>query len=575
MNMQDLSGFRSGTRRHPIAVILTTVLLFTCFAVSCFAADALTPPAEEATTAPIEATTAPVEATTAPIEATTAPIEATTAPVEATTAPADAPTSPFSDPDLSAPLSLQKDGGGAVVVYPVEVAVDANADGKTNAADVRAVLRHTSKVQLMTIAESLADLTQDGRLNSTDARLLLRCCARLDKYYRTESGAVVSGLFRAADGRLFSLNEYGAADQGLKEIDGTLYCFNGGFAMTGPVSVGGEDLYFGTDGKPATGDVTVKGETVYCVDGRYFTGFREVDGKTICYQNGRLYSGFSDIDGTSYYFSNGSLFAGFLSIGGEEFCYYDGLPANGTYLINGVAICYENGKPFTGDMLIDGRPVHYVDGQVASGFTEQGGATYYIIDGEIQYSWCQVGDDYYYLDRETGKLATDTKVDGIPVGSNGAAVKTNYNVEKIKTFMKARKILLEITEPTDSVSEKKLKAFRWVMSFPYVLHRYVGETSRSVEGWEMLFANDIFETGSGCCASDSFAFAFLAVEAGCHEVYVCDDNDPQQGHAWTTMEGNNNVYDVVFAESKGFDSNYNAAVSDYRRNPPRKTYVGG
>lgn len=552
METQKHSGFLSEAHLRLSAVVMTAVLFATCFIVSCLAADAL-PPVEEATTAPVETASVPAEETTVP---------------------ADEPTSPFCAPDLSAPFSLKKDGG-ETVVYPVRIEVDANADGKTNTADVRAVLRHTSKIEPLRIAEELADLTEDGRLSSTDARLLLRYCARLDKYYRTESGAVASGLFMTKDGKPFSMNRYGAADQGLKEIDGTLYCFKDGAAMTGPVSVGGRDLYFGPDGKPASGDVTVRGEVLYVVGGEYFTGQRETDQGTFFYENGRLFTGDLDVGGTVYHYEKGSLFSGFLTVGNEELCYYQGLPANGSYAVNGVAVFYKNGKPFTGDELIDGRPVHYADGQIVSFFSDRGGATYYIVNGEVQYSWVQAGEDFYYLDRETGRLATNTKVDGIPVGPTGAAQKTNYNVEKIRTFMKARSILREITDPNDSVSQKKLKAFRWVCTFPYAAYRYLGETARSVEGWEMIYANDIYEWHSGCCVSASCAFAFLAVEAGCHKVYVADENDPLAGHAWTTMEGNNNVYDVVFAKSDGYEMNYDADVSDYRKYPGRKTYIGG
>ena len=49
----------------------------------------------------------------------------------------------------------------------------------------------------------------------------------------------------------------------------------------------------------------------------------------------------------------------------------------------------------------------------------------------------------------------------------------------------------------------------------------------------------------------------------------------RSGHAWVTMNGNNRVYDVIFAEAKSFSKNYDASVSDYRRSQPRMTYVGG
>ena len=120
-----------------------------------------------------------------------------------------------------------------------------------------------------------------------------------------------------------------------------------------------------------------------------------------------------------------------------------------------------------------------------------------------------------------------------------------------------------------------------MMGYSYVQYRGVGE-SINIPGYEMLFANDIFEKNrTGCCGSTSFAFAFLAVECGCKEVIVHDDGVDSGGHAWVTMEGNNRVYDVVFAKAtgkfRGYDYNYDNKVGsdDYRRFPCHETYIGG
>lgn len=210
----------------------------------------------------------------------------------------------------------------------------------------------------------------------------------------------------------------------------------------------------------------------------------------------------------------------------------------------------------------------------ANGFVDLGGSTYHCVNGVKDTSWQQIGGGYYFFDRFTGAMQRGGKADGLALGADGRAAETSYSVEKIKTFMKARRILDSITEPTDSVSDKKYKAFIWVMKKPYAQYREVGEAMQT-EGFEMLFANDIFDRGNGCCGSTSYAFAFLAVEAGCHEVYVNDDGIKTGGHAWVTMEGNNRVYDVIFAEAKSFSANYDAAVTDYRKYQPRMTYVGG
>ncbi|MBQ6118195.1 MAG: hypothetical protein IJK98_03090 [Clostridia bacterium] len=216
-----------------------------------------------------------------------------------------------------------------------------------------------------------------------------------------------------------------------------------------------------------------------------------------------------------------------------------------------------------------------VCGEGASGWIELKGKTYHCVKGVKDRSWCVIDGNRYFFDRNTGEMASGVKIDGIRLAADGKAPKDWYSVEKIRTLINAKNILAKIVNPSDSVSVKKKKAFDWVMGYSYAQYRLVGASMKK-PGFEMLFANDIFEKNrTGCCGSTSYAFAFLAVECGCKAVYVCDDGVSTSGHAWVTMEGNNNVYDVVFAKAKGYNINYNYHTSDYRNWPPRKTYVGG
>lgn len=409
--------------------------------------------------------------------------------------------------------------------------IDLNGDRKTSSADARLILRHTAKIELFDGNTALINANCDGAITAIDARLVLRFAAKLDVYYRTADGRILQGMF-TSDGRIFMLDENGAATTGIKTIDGFNYYFEKGIAAKGEKRIKGTLWFFADNGKGITGTETVDGVDIYFVDGKSFSGYK------------------------------------------DNIYYADGVPANGTYTIDGITYTFENGVSHTGYITVDGKKIYYVNGTVANGFADISGKTYLFTEGKITYGWRYVSGSYYHLDRATGVLAKDTTVDGIRVGTDGKAVSSSYNNEKIKTFMKAREIVEKVTAPSDSVADKKLKCFRWVMSFPYRQYRFVGASMKQ-QGWEMLFANDIFINGSGCCGSTSAAFAFLAVECGCQDVYFCDDGVSTDGHAWVTMEGNNRVYDVVFAKSKGFNSNYDAVAGDYRRTPPRKTYIGG
>ncbi len=421
---------------------------------------------------------------------------------------------------------------GKIVLCPVKMTVDLNGDNATTSADSRLILRHTAKLEIFDGNIADIDVNSDCMITATDARLVLRYAAKLDCYYRASDGSIVTGMFSTDDNKVFMLDSFGAATTGLKTIDGFCYYFEKGVAVTGAQSVKGTLYYFDEDGKGVNGDFEIDSKPYYFVDGKAFTGYRN-----------KLY-------------------------------YHNGEPANGTFEIDGITYNFENGISHTGYKTVNGKKVYYLNGSVANGFADISGKTYLFTEGVITYGWRYVAGSYYHLDRATGELAKNTTVDGIKVGADGKAVNSSYNNEKIKTFMRARDIMEKITDPSDSVSEKKLKCFRWVMSCSYRQYRLVGASMKK-SGWEMLFANDIFINGNGCCGSTSAAFAFLAVECGCKDVYFCDDGVSTDGHAWVTMEGNNRVYDVVFAKSKSFNKNYDAVASDYRRTPPRKSYIGG
>lgn len=181
--------------------------------------------------------------------------------------------------------------------------------------------------------------------------------------------------------------------------------------------------------------------------------------------------------------------------------------------------------------------------------------TYYFgKKGVMETGWMKKGNDYYYFDRNTGVQKSDTKVDGIKIKKNGQAQKSSYNKKKIETMIKAKSIMNKVTKATDTKEQKLKKVFDWVLKHPYHRYRYYRE-AKAKKGWEMTYANDVYEKGDGCCASEACALAFLAHECGYKTVYICDDT----GHVWVEINGR--VYDTLFAEAKNYKKYYN---SDYK-----------
>lgn len=202
-----------------------------------------------------------------------------------------------------------------------------------------------------------------------------------------------------------------------------------------------------------------------------------------------------------------------------------------------------------------------------SRFLTESGKTYYVNQqGELLYGWNRIGNEYYYFDRETASMASGTTVDGIAIQKDGTARKKTYYYSKIQTMIKARDIVTQITDSTDSKSEKIKKCFLWIFQFPYNQYRHL-EPLYTKEGWEIIFANDIFDRHQGCCVSEASALAFMFHECGYPIVYICHDT----GHAWVELNGR--VYDPLFAEARGFEKYYNVSYPQYRLYPIGKLKI--
>ncbi len=210
-----------------------------------------------------------------------------------------------------------------------------------------------------------------------------------------------------------------------------------------------------------------------------------------------------------------------------------------------------------GVYILSAKPFQYLCRKLTNTWITEAGSTYYLDqNGQPVCGWKKLGQDYYYFDRENGKQAAGRIVDGIRLTKSGQAVATNANVQKIQTMIKARNIVLQITKPEDTLEEKIRKCFLWVFQFPYKQYRRLNPIYRQ-EGWEVIFANDIFDRHQGCCVSEASATAFLFHECGCETVYVATDT----GHAWVELNGR--VYDPLFAEARGFDNYYNRSYEGY------------
>ena len=229
-----------------------------------------------------------------------------------------------------------------------------------------------------------------------------------------------------------------------------------------------------------------------------------------------------------------------------------------------ITYSYKSGKVTS--VILEDKKYSAIDdaedenSQEIPGVEYTGGNTYLYDDGHtMQTGWQIIDGEYYFFDRITGERIVGQTVDGIDIGEDGEVDLSDYQKNKIETMMKAHKIVEQTTSPQDTMEEKRLKVFNWVLSFPYHRYRHIRDVYKE-EGIEIVEANDIFEEGAGDCVSESAALAFLFHEIGYNNVYWVHDT----GHSW--VRSDDRLYDPLFAESKSrsFESNYDAPFTDYR-----------
>jgi lysozyme len=174
-------------------------------------------------------------------------------------------------------------------------------------------------------------------------------------------------------------------------------------------------LYY--DGKMATGWLNYNGAWYYLdKSGSMVTGWKQLN--NIWYflnDSGAMITGLNQIDNKTYmFYSSGAMATGWIQ-----------LSNNWYYFSN-------SGSMASGWILNDGASYYLYDtGAMAKGWINLSGTWYYLkASGAMATGWVNSGSDSYYLDPSTGRLLTNTTIDGYKIGSDGkklALVDSNGN----------------------------------------------------------------------------------------------------------------------------------------------------
>lgn len=164
--------------------------------------------------------------------------------------------------------------------------------------------------------------------------------------------------------------------------------------------------YLKDDGKMATGWLYYNG-TWYYLDksGSMTKNWKRLSNIWYFFNDsGAMITGINQIDNTTYmFYSNGTMATGWVKL--NNYWYYFS----------------SSGNMSTGWILDNGVSYYLYDtGAMVKGWINISGTWYYLKDsGAMATGWVNSGSDSYYLDQATGRLLTNTIIDGYKIGADG------------------------------------------------------------------------------------------------------------------------------------------------------------
>ena len=207
-------------------------------------------------------------------------------------------------------------------------------------------------------------------------------------YYFDNSGTMVKG-WKQLNKEWYFLTDSGEMATGFQyDGSGLYYLKDSGIMATndGWIKLNNKMYYFEKSGKVKTGWFKDKDSSYYLQgDGSMVTGLSKIDNKIYMFNsNGIMATGWIQQNNYWYYFNkDGSMATGFISDGGNNYYLYD-------------------------------------TGAMAKGWINLNGTWYDLKDnGAMATGWVISSGDSYYLDPSTGRLVTNTKIDGFNIGSDG------------------------------------------------------------------------------------------------------------------------------------------------------------
>ena len=211
-----------------------------------------------------------------------------------------------------------------------------------------------------------------------------------NKWYYLESSGAMSKGWKFVGGKWYFMNmKTGIMETGIQYDGSHLYYLESSGAMnttSGWKKINDKWYYMKNNGQVAIGWYKENNTWYYLQgDGSMVTGLNKINGEVYSFNNsGAMENGWKSVNNNWYYFNNsGEMATGWINDRGTYYYLYD-------------------------------------NGAMAKGWLKLGGTWYFLnSSGAMATGWITSNGDMYYLDPSTGRMVTNTTIDGYKIGSNG------------------------------------------------------------------------------------------------------------------------------------------------------------
>ena len=362
-------------------------------------------------------------------------------------------------------------------------------------------------------------------------------------YLFDEAGVMQTGMITADDSTYYFDPDGGAAQYGLTEIDGKTYAFDSKtFArVTGLYEMNGVQRCFDENGVMLTDSwYRTEDESYYFIsDGRGASGGLTLDGDVYCFTNGRMLRNVmtGSSAGRRWYGDDGKMRIGTAVINGASYLFgEDGYMLTGWQETEeGLRWYAEDGKMATGPVTIDGEYMILSDsGLRATGvYTAADGKQYYCAEAGTPVTGWYTADGATCHYGEDGAKTVSATVDGYVIDAAGTA--RTQNAITADALIKAAG-----TKPTDLFTQ-------FVAKYRYSrIEKTRTYQALRAAGWETII-DYLFKNRKGVCYYLAAGFDFVCQRAGWTTRMIHANHDTGD-HYWVQVmvDGKWQNYDPTY-----------------------------